>query len=42
MIRAYPQQYAVFALPGIDWNKIKQRNRNPLLNAGVGADGLQV
>lgn len=42
LIRTYPQQYAVFALPGIDWSKIKQRNRNPLLNAGVGADGLQV
>ncbi|WP_454916110.1 D-alanyl-D-alanine carboxypeptidase family protein [Xanthobacter sediminis] len=41
VIRTYPQQYAVFALPGIDWNKIKQRNRNTLLTAGVGADGLQ-
>lgn len=41
VIRTFPQQYAVFAQPGIDWNRIKQRNRNTLLNAGVGADGLQ-
>jgi len=41
VIRTYPEQYAIFARPGIDWNKIKQRNRNSLLDAGVGADGLQ-
>ncbi len=41
VIRTFPEQYKLFALPGIDWNKIKQRNRNTLLNAGVGADGLQ-
>lgn len=41
VIRAFPEDYALFAQPGIDWNKIKQRNRNALLNAGVGADGLQ-
>lgn len=41
VIRTFPEQYKIFAQPGIDWNKIKQRNRNSLLNAGVGADGLQ-
>lgn len=41
VIRTYPAQYPVFAEPSIDWNKIKQRNRNTLLSAGVGADGLQ-
>ncbi|MFG1443528.1 D-alanyl-D-alanine carboxypeptidase family protein [Xanthobacter agilis] len=41
IIRTFPKEYAIFALPGIDWNKIKQRNRNTLLTAGVGADGLQ-
>ncbi|MGR7997716.1 MULTISPECIES: D-alanyl-D-alanine carboxypeptidase family protein [unclassified Xanthobacter] len=41
VIRTYPAQYPVFAEPAIDWNKIKQRNRNTLLSAGVGADGLQ-
>ncbi|MFG1462844.1 D-alanyl-D-alanine carboxypeptidase family protein [Xanthobacter sp. DSM 24535] len=40
IIRTFPDLYPIFAVPGIDWNKIKQRNRNPLLEAGVGADGL--
>lgn len=41
IVRTYPDYYPVFAQEGIDWNKIKQRNRNQMLNAGVGADGLQ-
>ncbi|WP_029002468.1 D-alanyl-D-alanine carboxypeptidase family protein [Azorhizobium doebereinerae] len=40
IIRTDPDLYKIFAIPGIDWNKIKQRNRNALLDAGVGADGL--
>ncbi|MGU3494184.1 D-alanyl-D-alanine carboxypeptidase family protein [Xanthobacteraceae bacterium A53D] len=35
-----PELYKIFAVPDIEWSKIKQRNRNPLLGAGVGADGL--
>ena len=42
IIRTYPDQYHVFAVPDIEWSKVKQRNRNTLLNAGVGADGLQM
>ncbi|MEP9347435.1 D-alanyl-D-alanine carboxypeptidase family protein [Xanthobacter sp. KR7-225] len=42
VIRTYPDYYPIFARPGIDWNKIRQRNRNPFLEAGIGADGLQV
>ncbi len=34
----YPELYLTFKLPGFEWNKILQRNRNPLL--GIGADGL--
>ncbi|WP_348933737.1 D-alanyl-D-alanine carboxypeptidase family protein [Aquabacter sp. CN5-332] len=42
LIRTYPGLYPMFSVPDIEWSKVKQRNRNPLLNAGVGADGLQV
>ncbi len=42
LIRSYPTLYPMFSVPDIEWSKVKQRNRNPLLNAGVGADGLQV
>ncbi len=40
IIKSDPELYKIFAIPNIDWNKIKQRNRNALLDAGVGADGL--
>jgi serine-type D-Ala-D-Ala carboxypeptidase (penicillin-binding protein 5/6) len=36
--RGYPELYKTFSLPEFEWNKILQRNRNPLL--GIGADGL--
>ena len=39
VIRTFPKYYPLFSVPDIEWSKIKQRNRNPLLNAGVGADG---
>lgn len=42
LIRTYPGLYPMFSVPDIEWSKVKQRNRNPLLSAGVGADGLQV
>lgn len=42
VIQGYPEYYSIFSLPGIDWNKIKQRNRNSLVAANMGADGLQV
>jgi D-alanyl-D-alanine carboxypeptidase (penicillin-binding protein 5/6) len=39
--REYPDLYHYFALPDFTWNKIKQRNRNPLLGMDIGADGLK-
>jgi D-alanyl-D-alanine carboxypeptidase (penicillin-binding protein 5/6) len=38
--QAYPDFYPYFALPDFEWNKIFQRNRNPLLGFGLGVDGL--
>lgn len=40
LIRTYPDLYKIYAEPDFTWNKIYQRNRNPLLAAGIGADGL--
>ncbi|WP_084639705.1 D-alanyl-D-alanine carboxypeptidase family protein [Kaistia adipata] len=40
LIRTYPELYKIYAEPDFTWNKIYQRNRNPLLSAGIGADGL--
>ena len=37
---SYPELYAIYAEPSFEWNGIFQRNRNPLLSAGIGADGL--
>ncbi|MFG1370578.1 D-alanyl-D-alanine carboxypeptidase family protein [Xanthobacter oligotrophicus] len=42
IIRTYPDYYPVFTRPNIEWSRIKQRNRNVLLDAGIGADGLQI
>ena len=41
IVRSFPDLYRIFAEPNFTWNKILQRNRNPLLNAGIGADGLK-
>jgi D-alanyl-D-alanine carboxypeptidase (penicillin-binding protein 5/6) len=40
MIETHPAAYAIFAEPEFTWNKITQRNRNPLLTAGLGVDGM--
>lgn len=40
--REYPQFYPYFALKDFTWNKITQRNRNPLLAMDTGAEGLAV
>lgn len=39
--RAYPQYYHYFSEPAFTWNKITQRNRNPLLAMDIGADGMK-
>ncbi|KQS79558.1 D-alanyl-D-alanine carboxypeptidase [Rhizobium sp. Leaf384] len=36
---AYPDDVALFRQPEFEWNKIRQRNRNPLLSAEIGVDG---
>jgi serine-type D-Ala-D-Ala carboxypeptidase (penicillin-binding protein 5/6) len=41
IIRTYPDFYQLFAQPDFTWNKIRQQNRNPLLGAMNGADGLK-
>jgi len=38
LVKTYPDLYQTFSLPEFEWNKILQRNRNPLLS--FGADGL--
>lgn len=40
--RDYPQFYPYFAMKDFTWNKITQRNRNPLLAMDAGAEGLAV
>jgi D-alanyl-D-alanine carboxypeptidase (penicillin-binding protein 5/6) len=41
IILDYPEFYKIFAQPDFTWNKIHQQNRNPLLGALDGADGLK-
>ena len=38
--RQYPQYYPLYAQPDFEWNKIFQRNKNPLLSLNIGVDGL--
>lgn len=39
--RQYPEFYRYYSQPDFTWNKITQRNRNPLLRMDIGADGLK-
>ena len=41
IILNYPDYYKVFGEKEFTWNKIRQFNRNPLLNSLDGADGLK-
>ncbi len=41
LIRTYPDDYKLFGEREFLWNKIRQQNRNPLLGALEGADGLK-
>lgn len=36
----YPEFYKLYAQPDFEWNRIAQRNRNPLLGQAPGVDGL--
>lgn len=40
--KEYPDLYRYYAQPDFTWNKIRQRNRNPLLAMDIGADGMQL
>lgn len=37
---AHPDLYRLYSQPEFEWNKILQRNKNPLIAAKVGVDGL--
>lgn len=41
LIREYPQHYHIFSEPEFTWNKIRQENRNSLVEMGIGVDGLK-
>jgi serine-type D-Ala-D-Ala carboxypeptidase (penicillin-binding protein 5/6) len=41
IIQTYPEFYKLFGEREFTWNKIRQSNRNPLLTALDGADGLK-
>jgi serine-type D-Ala-D-Ala carboxypeptidase (penicillin-binding protein 5/6) len=41
LILTYPDMYKLFGEKEFTWNKIRQQNRNPLLNTLTGADGLK-
>ena len=38
--RDYPEFFRYYGQPEFTWNKITQRNRNPLLAMGIEADGF--
>lgn len=39
--QTYPEYYAIYSEDAFEWNGIYQRNRNPLLGANIGVDGLK-
>ncbi|BBF92778.1 D-alanyl-D-alanine carboxypeptidase family protein [Blastochloris tepida] len=41
IIQNFPEYYPIYGEPDFKWNNIYQRNRNPLLAMGIGADGLK-
>ena len=41
IIRTYPDFYPIYGEQEFTWNKIRQRNRNPLLALNIGADGMK-
>jgi serine-type D-Ala-D-Ala carboxypeptidase (penicillin-binding protein 5/6) len=41
IMQTYPDFYKLFGEKEFTWNKIRQQNRNPLLNSLEGADGLK-
>ena len=41
LIGEFPQYYHYFSEPEMEWNGIKQPNRNSLIEMGIGVDGLK-
>ena len=41
LIFDFPEYYPIYSQTDFTWNKIKQHNRNPLLEMNIGADGLK-
>jgi D-alanyl-D-alanine carboxypeptidase (penicillin-binding protein 5/6) len=41
IIKNFPDFYEIYSETEFTWNKIKQHNRNPLLDMNIGADGLK-
>ncbi|MDB5612350.1 MAG: D-alanyl-D-alanine carboxypeptidase [Devosia sp.] len=41
LIKEYPDYYHYFSEPEMEWNGIKQPNRNSLVELGIGVDGLK-
>ncbi|MBP0617113.1 D-alanyl-D-alanine carboxypeptidase family protein [Jiella mangrovi] len=39
--KEHPELYKIYSQPAFEWNKIFQRNRNPLLSMDIGADGME-
>ncbi len=40
--RSYPKHYHYFSQEAFEWNRIFQRNRNPLIRLNAGVDGLGI
>ncbi|WP_075289061.1 D-alanyl-D-alanine carboxypeptidase family protein [Pararhizobium arenae] len=36
----YPEFYPLYSQADFEWNKIRQRNRNPLISGNIGVDGF--
>jgi D-alanyl-D-alanine carboxypeptidase (penicillin-binding protein 5/6) len=41
IIRTYPEEYRIFGVREMTWNRVRQEARNPLLAMDIGADGLK-
>jgi D-alanyl-D-alanine carboxypeptidase (penicillin-binding protein 5/6) len=41
LIAQFPEYYPIFSEPEFTWNKIRQSNRNSLVEMGIGVDGLK-
>ena len=41
IVNTFPEYYKYYSIPEFTWNKITQKNRNPLLKDYPGADGMK-